>query len=331
MSLFTYVKCKEKDTVPGDAIEGVADLFFARVTDPISGQNHLGYAVKAPVEDNILWRAEFMCDEQLKIFDKFDILTTTANLKYVRCKRGDQPPKGAIVGCFDKNGASYYVRGKMGDVPYLGKVSETEPLSNVLGDASLFHRSGTKPANKFEVLTSPSFVDEIVDIEFDIDSANVVSVPKVIATQTHSNDTSTKQRIEFKFSDTMTNQTSFSHNFGLKINVGTQFRCGLPTIAEGKVSLKMGASYNMTWGKKESTTKSYSGSIPVEVPAKTTVKCTATIMEATMDVPYKITWLSGNVFEGMWHGFTSWDLRTKFDEIKVKKKGLFGKGKTTTD
>jgi hypothetical protein len=162
-------------------------------------------------------------------------------------------------------------------------------------------------------------VDKIVDVEFDVKRSKKASTPKIIATQTLTNDTSIEQRVEFTYSEEVTDESSFSHEFGVEIGVGTEFSCGLPTIAEGKISVEAKAAYNMEWGKSKSTTRSFSGSIPVTVPANSTIECKALFTEDKLKVPYKISWLSGDVSEGIWHGVKSWDLKTIFKENRKKR------------
>ena len=54
------------------------------------------------------------------------------------------------------------------------------------------------------------------------------------------------QSLSFTASDSYTETKSFTHTAGLSITVGTEFKCGVPAIAEAKVSVEITASYEFT-------------------------------------------------------------------------------------
>lgn len=168
--------------------------------------------------------------------------------------------------------------------------------------------------------------DDVLSLEYQLDQGKISeSASKVIATQYNRNDTSVDQKITFAYTESngtsTDNTSSFSHETGTSITVGTEFKAGVPFISEGKISTEITQSYSHTWGQETTISNDFSSSTEatVEVVAKPQmeVKCEFTIQEAKMDVPYVMTLKSGKRSTGIWKGVSCWDFRAEFTETPI--------------
>ena len=168
---------------------------------------------------------------------------------------------------------------------------------------------------KFEVLVK---ADKISHVEFHLDGGKVMATtPKVLTVQEICNESSHPQTTEFSFSETVSNTSTFTHQWGVSVSVGAQFGCSLPFIAEGKISAKASGSVSLTWGKSETIQKTYSGKYPVKAGPNTKITCKVEANEAKFDVPYTMYFKSGKSSGGTWSGVSTWDVKTSFKEIKL--------------
>ena len=99
----------------------------------------------------------------------------------------------------------------------------------------------------------------------------------------------TNPSIDFTISKSVTETESFTHTAGLSLTVGTEFKTGIPFLAEGKISLSVTASYEFSYGKEKSVTKTKSAKYACIAAVGKTTTCTATLRMAEINVPYIMT------------------------------------------
>lgn len=231
-----------------------------------------------------------------------------------RCKKGDPLPGNAIVGGFG-GGPKYYARAEVKGKIIPGKVGLQGTPPSYLKNACIPYGLRKHYIKNFEVLVN---ADKISHVEFHLDEGKIVDTkPKILAVQEICNESSLPQSKEYSFSETVSNTSNFTHQWGLSISVGVAFGCSLPCIAEGKISVNASASVSLTWGKSQTFQKTHSGKYPVQAGPHTKVKCKVVANEAKLEVPYTIHFKSGKTSGGMWSGVSTWDVNTSFKEIEL--------------
>ena len=167
----------------------------------------------------------------------------------------------------------------------------------------------------FEVLV---MADKIERVEFHCDRGKLGATnPKVLTVQELPNDTSQPQSMEFSYSETVSNTSSFTYQWGESVSGGSKFSCELPTVAKGEISTTLTESVSLTWGKTETFKKTVSMKHPVVAAPFTKVICEVVAHEAKMDVPYTMYFKYGKTSGGMWKGVSTWDVKTSFKEEKL--------------
>ena len=236
-----------------------------------------------------------------------------------RCKAGDPLPDNAVQGGYEE-GPSYHARGEVKCKLIPGKVGVKGDSSELLKRACIPHGSRERHIKNFEVLVK---ADKISHVEFHLDKGQVLTTtPKILTVQEICNESSHPQSTEFSFSETVSNTSTFTHQWGLAISAGATFGCSLPFIAEGKISAKASASVTLTWGKSETFQKTHSGKYPVKAGPHSKIKCKVEANEAKLDVPYTMYFKSGKTSGGMWSGVSTWDVKTSFKEIKMNQNNI---------
>jgi hypothetical protein len=103
------------------------------------------------------------------------------------------------------------------------------------------------------------------NVVYDLDKAIITDLqPLVIAEQTASNSSSYKNDVTVNYTHSYTITKSWSHSFSVTVGVETEFKCGIPFIAEGKVGVSVETSYTGQWETSEETTDSISGAITIK-------------------------------------------------------------------
>lgn len=185
----------------------------------------------------------------------------------------------------------------------------------VLKGACIPYGSGEHRIHTFEVLVK---VDKISRVVFHLDRGKLLATnPKVLAHQEISNDSSQPQSQEFSYSETVSNTSTFTHQWGVSIAREEKFKAELPSVAGGEITTQASASVTLTWGKSEAFQKPVSGKHPVVAGPCTKVICEAVVNEGKLDVPYTLYFESGKRSGGMWSGVSTWDVKTSFKEEKL--------------
>ncbi|TGO68313.1 hypothetical protein BELL_0835g00040 [Botrytis elliptica] len=147
--------------------------------------------------------------------------------------------------------------------------------------------------------------------------------PLVIDRQIATNNLSTTQTMSVTISGSTENQSSFDASAGFSTTVSTDFKCGVPGIAEGKVSVSATASTELKWGKVNKTTLQWSKSVPLEVPPGKTYRVIGSVDQTVMDIPFTATLTSKitgktTTMTGVYKGVTNFNFTTTYDDVTGK-------------
>jgi hypothetical protein len=103
------------------------------------------------------------------------------------------------------------------------------------------------------------------NVIYDLEKAIITDLqPLVIAEHIASNNSSYKNDVSVNYTHSYTRTKSWNHSLSVTVGVETEFKCGVPFIAEGKISVSVETSYTGQWGTSEETTDSISGVVTVK-------------------------------------------------------------------
>lgn len=105
---------------------------------------------------------------------------------------------------------------------------------------------------------------------------------------TNRNDTAIQQSTEISGSKTKTSSQGWSDTTGIKVNVSTGFKTGIPILAEGKINVSVEGSYSFTQNESFQRSQTFGWRQPVLVPPRSIVEATVTVTHATISVPYTL-------------------------------------------
>lgn len=316
--MLSYKKCKTGDKPPINAVEAGCDdgpSYHARgVVNDLTIPGKVG--VKSENDRRLVGACIPYGTKEHRVHS-FEVLTVDdpSALTYERYKTGDRPPDNAVQGGFDE-GPSYHARGEVKDKLIPGKAGVQGTSDDFyLKGACIPYGSREHRIHDFQVLV---MADKIDRVEFHCDRGKLGATnPKVLVFQENSNKSSQPQSVEFSYSETVRNTSTFTHQWGTSISASTKFSCELPTVAKGEISTSLTGSVSLTWGKSETFEKTVSGKHPVIAAPLTKVICEVVAHEAMMEMPYTIYFKSGKRSGGMWKGVSTWDVKTSFKEEKL--------------
>ena len=161
----------------------------------------------------------------------------------------------------------------------------------------------------------------IVDVYFDLDGATIRSSrPEVMCEVTLPNSTKSDQSAVCEVAREVSEESYFESRTGLAVTVGTQFSVTLPGgSAGGKVEYT--ASVDLTYGERNSLSRSITQTYPLVARPGTTVTGKAVGYNMELDVPYRMKLVSedGETWceEGIWRGMSVSKLMyTTYEEPK---------------
>jgi hypothetical protein len=128
---------------------------------------------------------------------------------------------------------------------------------------------------------------EFADIEYELDTASVKEEEALatMASVIH-NPLETAIQKTLTFTYTKSEVGTWNNEVGVSVGVETEFKTGVPFLAEGKIKVKVDASYSHSWGGSEATTREVADSTEVSVPAKTRLKVQVIVKRALIDVNF---------------------------------------------
>merc|ERR1719334_1250586 len=160
--------------------------------------------------------------------------------------------------------------------------------------------------------------DKIVDAKFFLNEyKDVYTKPKFCGSQINENRTSSDQNVEFSHTEQLGTTSTFAHEHGCSIEIGTTIKAGIPFFAEAENSFKMGYQNNFRF--EETTTEMTSSTVTVPCTAKPgkIVTCRFFVTESQRDVPYRFKYASGRESSGYWKHTQVFNLRAEFTEESV--------------
>jgi Clostridium epsilon toxin ETX/Bacillus mosquitocidal toxin MTX2 len=168
-------------------------------------------------------------------------------------------------------------------------------------------------------------VAAILEFDWKIDQAKVLTnVPDIIATENYDNSKSSQPlNSTFIVNKEVSNTSTFSEEHGFEFGTGaaTEFKAGIPSIAENTTTVTVDTSTTHNWqlGGENSTTQSYTHQSDVVVPAFKHIQKIASVTKGNLDVPYraKIRTGDGSIqwIEGTWKGVSTVNLVEKQVDI----------------
>ncbi|BBN13641.1 hypothetical protein MPTK1_6g05200 [Marchantia polymorpha subsp. ruderalis] len=157
-------------------------------------------------------------------------------------------------------------------------------------------------------------------VEYKLDKAKVLgSVAEVLGTMTMKNDSAVNQTVEFDFTRTETNSSSFDYTVGFTITVGTSGKIGIPLLTEGQIKVDVSNSHTLKWGTTTTESKTYSIRFPAVAPPRHTITGTGTVTRSNIEVPFTVYSKSvATGFEvathGIYRGITYWNVQSKIKQ-----------------
>uniref|UniRef100_A0A8C5PPI6 Tachylectin 2 domain-containing protein n=1 Tax=Leptobrachium leishanense TaxID=445787 RepID=A0A8C5PPI6_9ANUR len=223
---------------------------------------------------------------------------------------------------FSPDGYLWCVNKKNGDC-FRGLPPTRQDPNNYIKNAQKLGRN----YNRFPVFvfTVDRMMKSILSFEFLPDSGEIVSLTtEVMHTQVYPNGSSTTLYHTFSFSETTTETSTFSqqHGFTVASSAEMHFEAGIPILLEYEQKISIDVSTTHTWTLTETNTvqRTFTSSTKVEVPAKSSIRMTATIQKGQMNVPYraKIQTMFGSeaFIEGIWKGVTYYHLMVSQDDYR---------------
>ena len=175
-------------------------------------------------------------------------------------------------------------------------------LHTPAGHGNLYSRLHMSPelgclSDKSQIYDDQWFTFEMeplrfVRIEYDQEHPEIITTglrhfPPQEATN-HGDTEPTSQ--EMTISEETEQQSTFTAELGLSITASTEFSCGVPLLAEGKVSISATVSTNFAWGTTNITRQKWEAKVTLKCPPKSSLRCTATLQETRLRMPFVSYW-----------------------------------------
>lgn len=84
---------------------------------------------------------------------------------------------------------------------------------------------------------------------------------------------------------------NWSHKTGLKVELKTCVKAGIPILAEGKIEVGVEGTYEYTWGGSFTESKSWEQSVSVPVDPHKMVEISGKAMQGILTIPYNATFI----------------------------------------
>lgn len=133
---------------------------------------------------------------------------------------------------------------------------------------------------------------EMLNMDFHSSGGSVKSFsPERVGYQLIDNSQSSgDQSTTFTVSETVSEKSTFERTVGASVTVGTSFKCGVPMVGEGTISLDLSAKYEFTTGEEKVESKTMQAQYNCVAPAGKIVSCEALLFKYRLIVPYTQTW-----------------------------------------
>lgn len=135
-----------------------------------------------------------------------------------------------------------------------------------------------------DTLTGISNVSSMV---FDLENANVLpGAPLSIYSLIVKNHLEDPEVSKVTAKGSVQETSSWENSFSAGTTIETNFKTGIPIIAEGEVKISVTASYTYTWGGSKTTTAEYEVEGDISLPGHSAAKVVLVVLESTITLPY---------------------------------------------
>jgi len=160
--------------------------------------------------------------------------------------------------------------------------------SDIKGGDNMVELGATKEERALlQVIFSKPVSEELSDLTYNITLGQILKAPPIVAkTITLTNQQSVTNSLTSVFEYSVEESKSWGNTTSAEVGVSTTVTCGVPFIAEGKISISAKVSNSFNFGESTKTTKKISESVVVSVPAKSSVRTDLVVSLATIDLPF---------------------------------------------
>jgi len=130
----------------------------------------------------------------------------------------------------------------------------------------------------------------ITNLQYNLNSLQLITSPPQNYQEINLvNHTSVEQTSSASFQYSTSNSSNWSATASLAIGVSTTVSCGIPLLAEGKVTVSATATVSYTNGNTYTTTTTNTYVAQANVPPNSTVVATLVVYQGTLNIPYTAT------------------------------------------
>ncbi len=164
----------------------------------------------------------------------------------------------------------------------------------------------------------------IESIDFDLGVANLEDRnPIVAASQIVNNylDKEQTQTLTFRLLDA--HAYRFEHKEGLEVSESIEYSAGIPEVDQMKVAISVKGTWEYTTAREQVQEAELTLSVPVTIPPNSSVRVSALLLQARLDVPYKVVfWVAypgrepiKKTASGIFTGVNSYTSVTNFEPL----------------
>uniref|UniRef100_A0A8C5Q307 Tachylectin 2 domain-containing protein n=1 Tax=Leptobrachium leishanense TaxID=445787 RepID=A0A8C5Q307_9ANUR len=173
--------------------------------------------------------------------------------------------------------------------------------------------------------TTDKIIHSIEHFEFIPESGAIVSKrPVVLKSQIYKNEDDVPLKHTFSFSQTLNETSNFTHDHGFAVKEGAKitFDAGIPCVDKtgGQVSIKTNTIHTWNYTETNSNQASFSDTSDVLVPLHKSIRMTAWVRRAVLNVPYRaqVRTMFGNTatIEGTWKGICFYNMMVSQEDYK---------------
>jgi hypothetical protein len=239
---------------------------------------------------------------------RIEVSNPEGNRKYLSCTNG------GVVDLYDKDDNSGRQQWKLIKKPNgsfninsIGIKGNRKYLSCTNGGVVDLYDKDDNSGRQQWVLSPEDL--EIIDITFNINNPTRIPQPDFIIETLVANDTDLPQKMTATFGKVAKNTSSFKREHGFSFGVSATQEWGLPTVAQGSVTVTASTQHKWTEGRTQESEDTRTYTFPVVVPARSTVTAKATVSQLKLDVPYTVKGKSKITGEtiistGTWQGIS---------------------------
>uniref|UniRef100_A0A8C5PMI1 Tachylectin 2 domain-containing protein n=1 Tax=Leptobrachium leishanense TaxID=445787 RepID=A0A8C5PMI1_9ANUR len=173
--------------------------------------------------------------------------------------------------------------------------------------------------------TTDKIIHRIEHLEFVPESGEMVSKrPAVLRSQIYKNESDNPMKHTFSFSQTLDEMSNFTHECGFTAQKGTKitFVAGIPCVddATGEIAINMNNPHTWNFAETNIPQASFSDTSDVLVPPHKSIRVTAWVRRAVLNVPYRarVHTMFGNTttIEGTWKGICFYNMMVSQEDYK---------------